>query len=126
MLLAVLTQAQEALSVRESPLTPEQGGVNSKKLYNIGEMLQQAVEENQIPEVVALIAKDGKIVFHEVFGTANEERALLKEDVIFPIASKTKAITSTAVMMLWEEGKFRLDDPILQYLPEFNQIPEDL
>jgi CubicO group peptidase (beta-lactamase class C family) len=83
-------------------------------------MCKKAVEEAQIPGVVALVAKNGKIVYYKAFGMAdNESRRVLKRDDIFRIASQTKAITSTAVMMLWEEGKFRLDDPISKYIPEF-------
>src|SRR5690606_29472761 len=82
--------------------------------------IQESVEKNQIPGAVALIARNGKIVYHKAFGMADTEagRAQRKDD-IFRIASQTKAITSTAVMMLWEEGKFRLDDPISDYIPEF-------
>lgn len=82
-------------------------------------MLQDAVNENSIPGAVALIARHGKIVFHEAYGQANASGTPLQKDAIFRIASQTKAITSTAVMMLWEEGKFQLDDPISKYIPEF-------
>ena len=83
-------------------------------------MLSKAIEENEIPGAVALITRNGKIVYHKAFGMAdNESKRSLNSDDIFRIASQTKAITSTAIMMLWEEGKFRLDDPISKYIPEF-------
>ena len=67
-----------------------------------------------------LVARNGKIVYYKAFGKAdNQSGRNLKRDDIFRIASQSKAITSTAVMMLWEEGKFRLDDPISKYIPEF-------
>ncbi len=69
--------------------------------------------------MVALIAREGKIVYLKSFGAANAEGEPLRTDHIFRIASQTKAITSTAVMMLWEEARFKLDDPISQYIPEF-------
>lgn len=95
-------------------------GMSQERLDKIGNMLEQAVNEKQIPGVVALIAKDGKIVFHEAFGMAdNKSKKAMEKNTIFRIASQTKAITSTAVMMLWEEGKFKLDDPISKYIPEF-------
>jgi CubicO group peptidase (beta-lactamase class C family) len=83
-------------------------------------MLTDAVQTNQVPGLVAMVVKDGKIVYHEAKGLADvgSSHAMAK-DQIFRIASQTKAITSTAVMMLWEEGKFRLDDPISKYIPEF-------
>ncbi|MEX1123314.1 MAG: serine hydrolase domain-containing protein, partial [Balneolales bacterium] len=74
----------------------------------------------QVPGAVALVARNGKVVYHKAFGMADHEtgREFNKHD-IFRIASQTKAITSTAVMMLWEEGRFQLDDPISDYIPEF-------
>ncbi|KAI9550226.1 hypothetical protein GHT06_003598 [Daphnia sinensis] len=67
-----------------------------------------------------MVVKDGKIVYHEAKGLADvASKQAMANDQIFRIASQTKAITSTAVMMLWEEGKFMLDDPISKYIPEF-------
>ncbi len=83
-------------------------------------MLSDAVKRMKIPGVVAMIVRNGKIVYHKAFGSADATtNRLLKTDDIFRIASQTKGITSTAVMMLWEEGKFRLDDPISKFIPEF-------
>jgi CubicO group peptidase (beta-lactamase class C family) len=95
-------------------------GMSEERLLLIDAMLQEAIEEGQIPGAVALVARNGKIVYHKAFGLADAQagRKLQKDD-IFRIASQTKAITSTAVMMLWEEGKFRLDDPVSKYIPEF-------
>jgi CubicO group peptidase (beta-lactamase class C family) len=70
--------------------------------------------------VAAIVIRNGKIIYHKSFGMAdNQSNRALKKDDIFRIASMSKAITSTAVMMLWEEGKFQLDDPISKYIPEF-------
>ena len=69
---------------------------------------------------VALIARDGKIIYQKAFGYDNmEKKTPMRTDGIFRIASQTKAITSVAVMMLFEEGKFLLDDPISKYIPSF-------
>ena len=69
---------------------------------------------------VALVARKGKIVYLKAHGMAdNQNNRALEEDAIFRIASQTKAITSTAVMMLWEEGRFQLKDPVSKFLPEF-------
>jgi len=95
-------------------------GLSEERLAIIDNMLTQSIEKNQIPGAVALIARNGKIVYYKAFGMAeNNTKRILKRDDIFRIASQSKAITSTAVMMLWEEGKFRLDDPISKYIPEF-------
>ena len=91
----------------------EDEGMSEARLGRIDAMLEEAIEQDQIPGAVALVARNGKIVYHKAFGMAdNESNRSLQRDDIFRIASQTKAITSTAVMMLWEEGKFRLDDPI--------------
>lgn len=106
-----------------SPLeeaSPESQGMSSERLARIDNMLNEAVSDGTIPGAVALVARNGKIVYHKAFGMAdNESGRLMKKDDIFRIASQTKAVTATAVMMLWEEGRFRLDDPISKYIPEF-------
>jgi len=99
---------------------PESQGMSSERLSRIDKMLGEAIEKGSIPGAVALVARNGKVVYHKAFGMAdNESGRLMKRDDIFRIASQTKAITATAVMILWEEGKFRLDDPISKYIPEF-------
>jgi len=103
-----------------SESSPQSVGMSEERLALIDNMLTQSIENNQIPGAVALIARNGKIVYYKAFGMAeNDTKRNLKRDDIFRIASQSKAITSTAVMMLWEEGKFRLDDPISKYIPEF-------
>jgi len=98
-------------------------GVSEERLMRIDAMLTEAIAQNQIPGAVALVARNGKIVYHKAFGMAdNEANKSLQRDDIFRIASQTKAITSTAVMMLWEEGKFSLDDPISKFIPEFENV----
>ncbi|NTW45264.1 MAG: beta-lactamase family protein [Anaerolineaceae bacterium] len=103
-----------------SESSPQSVGMSDERLALVDDMLTQSIEKNQIPGAVALIARNGKIVYYKAFGLAeNATKRNLKRDDIFRIASQSKAITSTAVMMLWEEGKFRLDDPISKYIPEF-------
>lgn len=97
----------------------DQAGVSEERLSRIDQMCEDAIANNEVPGIVALISRNGKTVFHEAYGTADESGRALKKDDIFRIASQTKAITSTAVMMLWEEGLFRLDDPISKFIPEF-------
>ncbi len=119
-----LSISAQTKSIKKSPaLTegkPESVGMSSERLDRIETMCSTAVENGDIPGIVALVARNGKIVYYKAFGKSdNQSGRDLKRDDIFRIASQTKAITSTAVMMLWEEGKFRLDDPISKYIPEF-------
>ena len=111
-------------SIKKSPAlteaTPESVGISSERLARIDQMCADAVEEGELPGIVSLVARNGKIVHWKAYGMANNlENKALKRDDIFRIASQSKAITSTAVMMLWEEGKFQLDHPISKYIPEF-------
>ena len=99
---------------------PQEAGISPERLARIDQMCREAVSSGNVPGIVALVARDGKIVHWEAYGMAsNPDDRKLKRDDLFRIASQTKAITSTAVMMLWEEGKFQLDDPISRYIPEF-------
>jgi len=126
---AVLTSmvfmvAAQTKSIQKSPIlseaAPENVGISSERLARIDAMCQQAVEAGKLPGMVALVVRKGKIVLHKGYGMAdNEVGKTMSKDAIFRIASQTKAITATAVMMLWEEGKFQLDDPISKYIPEF-------
>lgn len=111
-------------SIKNSPTlgdaAPETVGISAERLSRMDGVLQNAVTQGAVPGVAAIVVRNGKIVYHKAFGMAdNESNRSLKRDDIFRIASMTKAITSTAVMMLWEEGKFQLDDPISKYIPEF-------
>lgn len=124
--LFIFTSFAQTKSRQESPplskASAAEAGMSAERLDRIDRMLLNSIEKNDIPGAVALVARDGKIVYHKAFGTADAESGRkFKEDDIFRIASQTKAITSTAVMMLWEEGKFRLDDPINKYIPEFGK-----
>ena len=105
-------------SLAEAP--PESVGMSPQRLARIDGLCQKAVADGAVPGVVALVARSGKIVYCKAFGLAdNAAQRPLERNDIFRIASQTKALTATAVMMLWEQGKFRLDDPISKYLPEF-------
>jgi CubicO group peptidase (beta-lactamase class C family) len=124
LLLSALTSCTQPVAVRRSlPLSeasPESAGMSTERLARIDNMCQEAVAAGQIPGAVALVARNGKIVYWKAFGMAdNQSGRNMKRDDIFRIASQTKAVTATAVMILWEEGKFQLDDPISKYIPEF-------
>jgi len=95
-------------------------GMSAKRLSRIDQMCQEEIDNENLPGIVALVARNGKIVFHQAYGYSEPQSGKkMKKDAIFRIASQSKAITATAVMMLWEEGLFRLDDPISKFIPEF-------
>jgi CubicO group peptidase (beta-lactamase class C family) len=120
-----LSQAQTK-SIQNSPAlaygNPSEVGVSEERLARIDSMCLKEIKEGNLPGIVALVARNGKIIYHKAFGTADAKtQRILKKDDIFRLASQSKAITATAVMMLWEEGRFRLDDPISKYIPEFKK-----
>jgi len=99
---------------------PATAGFAADRLIRIDKNLQGYVERNEVPGVVGLIARRGQIVYHKSFGHIDvEAKVPMSNDVIFRIASMTKPIASVALMMLWEEGRFLLRDPVAEYLPEF-------
>ena len=121
--LAISANAQTRSIQKSAPLssaTPESTGMSTERLNRIDAMCKESVKDGDVPGIVALVARNGKIVFHEAYGMAdNQSNRKMNKDDIFRIASQSKAITSTAVMMLWEEGRFRLDDPVSKFIPEF-------
>jgi CubicO group peptidase (beta-lactamase class C family) len=111
-------------SIKKSPVLTEADpgsvGISAERLARIDNMCREAVDQGNLPGIVSLVARNGKIVHWKAYGMANnQDGRKMKRDDIFRIASQSKAITATAVMMLWEEGAFRLDDPISKYIPEF-------
>jgi len=104
-------------------VTPAAAGVSAERLTRIDKILQEYIDKKWIAGGAAIVAKDGKIIYYKAVGYNDiVAKAPLKRDAIFRIASQTKAITSVAVMMLYEEGKFLLDDPLSQYIPEFKDL----
>jgi CubicO group peptidase (beta-lactamase class C family) len=100
--------------------TPESVNISSERLGRIDKMIQQAIDSGWTAGAVAFIARDGKIIYNKAFGVIDPEtKTPMQTDNIFRIASQTKAIVSIGAMMLFEEGKFLLDDPVSKYIPEF-------
>ena len=99
---------------------PEDAGMSSDRLARIDNVVNDYVAKKWIPGAVVFVARNGKIVYHKAYGVSDiDKNTPLKKGDIFRIASQTKAITSTALMVLYEEGKLLLDDPLSKYIPEF-------
>ena len=102
---------------------PEQVGLSSERLGRITAAITADVERGAIPGAVLLIARAGRVGYAEAIGYRDREAGVaMPLDGIFRIASQTKAVTVTAVMMLWEEGKFSLDDPVSKFIPTFANV----
>jgi CubicO group peptidase (beta-lactamase class C family) len=102
--------------------SPQAMGFSAAKLGRMQKHLQRYVDEQKLAGVVTLVASKGKIVHFEKYGMRDiEAKSRMKKNTIFRLASMTKPLTSVALMMLYEQGRVRLDDPIAKYIPEFAQ-----
>ncbi|MTB51972.1 serine hydrolase [Lewinella sp. W8] len=103
-------------------VVPEAVDMSSDRLEYLSETLRAYVKDNQLPGSVALVARRGKVAYWEAFGYRDVENSIpLQKKSIFRIASQTKAIVSVGIMMLQEEGKLLITDPVGKYIPEFQQ-----
>lgn len=101
---------------------PEQVGMDSGRLQNLTRVLQQYVDQKQLSGAVALVARKNKIVYFEAIGAGDlEDNRSMEKDAIFRIASQTKAIVSVGIMILQEEGKLLISDPVGKYIPAFGE-----
>ncbi|MCL5744596.1 MAG: beta-lactamase family protein [Acidobacteria bacterium] len=94
---------------------PEQAGLSPGRLARVNAVMRQHVESGRLAGASGLIARDGKVVFRETWGD-------LKPDSIVRMYSMTKAVTGVAAMILYEEGRFALSEPLSKYLPEFKEM----
>jgi CubicO group peptidase (beta-lactamase class C family) len=101
------------------PVTPETVGISADRLIHIDNLLENIVEQKNAKGVVAAIARKGKLVYMNAVGDMDEGKPM-EENTIFRICSQTKLVTSIAVMMLFEEGHFTLNESISNYIPEFS------
>lgn len=102
---------------------PEEVGMSSERLARLDEVVQAAIEEEEVPGAVVLAARRGKLVYRRAFGdrVLVPERESMTVDTIFDMASLTKVIaTATSIMILVEEGKLSLTDPVSDHLPAFS------
>lgn len=122
LLLGAMPGAAQAQSFSAFPpaVSPDSAGFSLERLQRIDSLVNGLVSRGEIPGAVVFISRRGQLVFHKSYGVRDlETKVPMHRDDIFRIASQSKAITAMAVMMLWEEGRFQLDDPVSRYIPEF-------
>ena len=102
---------------------PEEVGLSSERLKRIGEAVQRHIEANNVAGAVTLVARKGRIAHFEARGMMDlESKKPMPKDGLFRLASMSKPITGVAIMMLVEEGKVRLTDPVSRFIPEFKGL----
>jgi CubicO group peptidase (beta-lactamase class C family) len=100
--------------------SPEEVGFIATRLKRLSDRIEEGVKNNELPGAVVLIARNGKLVMFDSFGFRDKDAKVpMTNDTIFRIASMTKPIVSVATMMLMEEGKLTLADPVSRYIPAF-------
>jgi len=101
-------------------VAPEQVGLSAARLDRVGKWMHRWVDSGRLAGMVTVVMRRGELAFAETAGKADLERNRpMRPDSIFRIYSMTKPLTSTAIMMLYEEGRFQLDDPISKFIPGF-------
>ena len=115
-----LTIISSAAAQTLSPGAPESVGLSSERLQRIADAVQRSIDENRLAGAVTLVARNGKLAWLKAQGSLDKESGKpMPPDAIFRICSMSKPITSAAVMMLYEEGRFLLGDPVSKFIPEF-------
>jgi CubicO group peptidase (beta-lactamase class C family) len=102
---------------------PEEVGISTERLRRVNEVIQRNIEGRRIAGAVTLVARKGQVVHFEAQGLKDlESKAPMTRDTLFRMASSTKPVTGVAVMMMIEEGKVRLSDPVSKFIPEFKGL----
>ena len=102
--------------------SPESVGMSTQRLEKISAAMQAEIEQKRLPGAVVMVARKGKLVYSKAFGGLNNDtNAPAQTDSVFRIYSMTKPMVSVALMMLVEDGKVQLTDPVSKYLPSFKQ-----
>jgi CubicO group peptidase (beta-lactamase class C family) len=127
LLVLSLGPASTARAQRTAPAptvrTPESEGMSAERLPRISAWLKQEIDEGRLPGAVVLVARNGKIVYQDSVGMLDKERTVaMRQDAMFRVASMTKPIVSVATMMMVEQGRLKLADPVSVYLPELKEL----
>ena len=123
LILSPTTTVTRASKTEPVVVAPEAVGLSSNRLTNIRTVMGQHVTSKKIVGASGLIARHGKVAYQETWGMADTEAGTpMQMDTIHRIYSMSKPITSVALMMLYEEGKFQLNDPIAKFMPEFAKM----
>jgi CubicO group peptidase (beta-lactamase class C family) len=103
--------------------TPEEVGMSSQRLARLDTAMKKAVDSGELPGAVIFIARGGKLAYAKSFGWQDKEKKIpMRDDSLFRLYSMTKPVVSVAAMMLAEEGRIGLQEPVSKYIPEFKDM----
>jgi CubicO group peptidase (beta-lactamase class C family) len=122
LVLALLAALAWPVTAAVPAARPEDVGFSSERLRRVAELMQRHIDDKDFSGAVTLVARNGRIVHHEAHGLMDlEARKPMQKDAIFRIMSMTKPIVGVATLMMMEEGKVRLTDPVSRFIPEFRE-----
>lgn len=120
LLLIIIIISQSCAAIIAQQVT-ETTGMSAERLMRIDNTVNEYIHKKLLNGAVAIIYKNGKLVYYKGFGYSDiDKKTPMPKDAIFRIASQTKALTSVSIMILYEQGKLLLDDPVSKYMPEYN------
>ena len=121
--LALMMAAWPLVAAAQPAAKPEDAGMSAQRLKRIHESIQRHIDAGEICGAVTVVARRGHVVNFEAHGLMDmESKKPMEKDAIFRLASMTKPVTGVAVLMMVEEGKIRLSDPVSKFLPEFRDM----
>ena len=119
--LAILAFAHQAISIQLPSGTPGTLGMSAERLARMDQVIETSIEKKELPGAVVLVARHGRIAWRKAYGAraVEPQRETMTADTIFDLASLTKIVaTATSIMILLEQGKLRLSDSVVQFIPE--------
>ncbi|MDB5443251.1 MAG: beta-lactamase, partial [Phenylobacterium sp.] len=114
--------AAHAAAALSQTTTPEAAGFDAGRLKRLDDYMAGVVAEGRVPGMTTMLVRHGKVVEFKTYGKKSLGGAPMTKDSIFRIYSMSKPLTGVAMMILFEEGKWRLDDPVTRYVPEFKTL----
>lgn len=115
--------ATAAFAQNKKIAAPQSAGLSAERLERLSQAMQDDINQKKTGGIVVLIARHGSIAYHKAFGMADiESGKKMQTDSLFRLYSMTKPVTSAALLMLYEEGKFQLTDPLEKYIPAFKNV----
>src|SRR4051794_33124760 len=119
--LSLVPAPQRAAAADDLPdANPESVGVSKERLHRIDDLVRRNIDNHRIAGAVTLVGRKGKVVHFEAQGVIDlDSKKPMENDTLFRMASSTKPVTGVAIMMMIEEGKVRLNDPVSKFIPEF-------
>ena len=123
LLLALLLVAAPALVLRAETAAPQSVGLSTERLQRVHELVERTIAAGEIAGAVTLVARNGQVAYLEAQGVMDlESKRAMQPDSLFRIASMSKPVAAVAILMLAEEGKVRLNDPVSRFIPAYANL----